>query len=199
MLLDHDKNMAHSLEDLMRSASILRTPSLEVGALVYLHFGHDQPPHIAFLLVGVGDRRLEHLFDQSAGPLAGKPQRILSGVDALTTNQIRNSIRLDRASPESGAARYGLFVSPDDIDSAKEVDRKHWIKGAPEHAASYRYSEQELAGTCPACETAVPQGAAECPECGLVVGTAETAECPACEADVPADAEKCPNCGVEFE
>ena len=104
-----------------------------------------------------------------------------------------------KKSPKAGTAHYGLYVLPDDLDAAKEIDRAHWLKGAPEHASSYRYTAQELKGACPACETALPEGAAECPECGLTVGATETAECPACEADVPADAEKCPNCGAEFE
>ncbi len=121
----------------------------------------------------------------------------LSGL--LAKKHIRNVVQLHRESPKAGTARYGLYVLPDDLDAAKEIDRAHWLKGAPEHASSYRYTAQELKGACPACETALPEGVAECPECGLTVGATETAECPACEADVPVDAEKCPNCGAEFE
>ena len=94
---------------------------------------------------------------------------------------------------------FELFVSPGDVDSAKEIDRVLWLKGAPDHASSYRYTEQELAGKCPACETSLPEGCGECPECGLAVGTVESAECPACNVEAPANVEKCPNCGVEFE
>ena len=117
----------------------------------------------------------------------------------LTEKHIRSSVRLQHANPESGLARYGIYVLQDDLEAATEIDRVYWLRGAPEHASSYRYSEQELKGTCPACEAALPEGAAKCPDCGLVIGATETAECPACETDVPADAEKCPNCGAEFE
>lgn len=121
--------------------------------------------------------------------------------EVLTTKRIGNSIRFHHAVPESGAAGsvYGIYVSPDDLDAAKEAERVHWLKGAPEHATTYRYEEQELAGSCPACGTALPEGAVECPECGLTVGVADVAECPACETEIPGDAEVCPNCGAEFE
>lgn len=118
----------------------------------------------------------------------------------LSKESIRSSIGL-RSDPKAcaGATVYGLSVLPEDVDAAKEIDRALWLQGAPEHASSYRYTEQELVGKCPACGTALPGAGGECPECGLVVGIVESAECPACDADVPADAKKCPICGVEFE
>jgi hypothetical protein len=80
------------------------------------------------------------------------------------------------------------------------VDRKYWLRGAPEEAATFQYTEQELGGVCPACATKIPPNAAECPECGLVVNPeAEMAVCPECDAPVGDEVKRCPNCGVEFE
>jgi hypothetical protein len=91
-------------------------------------------------------------------------------------------------------------VTTEDETAAKEIDRVHWLRDAPEHASSYEYTGQELQGVCPACDTAVPEGTAECPECGLVVNPeAEVVLCPECDTEVGHEVNKCPNCGVEFE
>ncbi len=91
-------------------------------------------------------------------------------------------------------------MTTEDETAAKEIDRIHWLRGAPEHASSFRYEEQELRGICPACSSTVPEGVAECPECGLVVNAdAEVATCPECDAEVGNEVKQCPNCGVEFE
>jgi predicted amidophosphoribosyltransferase len=125
----------------------------------------------------------------------------LKDLSRLLSKERIGSLVVPRSDPKAcaGATVYGLLVSPGNVDAAREIDRALWLKGAPEHASSYRYTEQELGGTCPACGTALPEQSPECPECGLAVGSVESAECPACDTDVPADAEKCPNCGAEFE
>jgi predicted amidophosphoribosyltransferase len=91
-------------------------------------------------------------------------------------------------------------VKTADENAAREIDRAHWLQGAPDHASTFRYEGQELQGVCPACSTAVPKGSAECPECGLVVNPdVEVAVCPECDAEVGSEVKRCPNCGVEFE
>lgn len=76
----------------------------------------------------------------------------------------------------------------------------HWLRGAPEHASTFKYEEQDLQGVCPACSTSIPEGAVECPECGLVVNPdAEVILCPECDAEVGSEVDRCPNCGIEFE
>jgi predicted amidophosphoribosyltransferase len=91
-------------------------------------------------------------------------------------------------------------VTTTDEAAAREIDRVHWLRGAPEQASSFRYEEQELQGVCPACSTSIPEGAAECPECGLVVNPeADIAVCPECDAEVGLEVKRCPSCGVEFE
>jgi RNA polymerase subunit RPABC4/transcription elongation factor Spt4 len=91
-------------------------------------------------------------------------------------------------------------VTTADETAAREIDRDHWLHGAPEHASSFRYQEQELQGVCPACSSSIPEGSAECPECGLVVNPeVESAACPECDAEVDDEVKQCPNCGAEFE
>lgn len=91
-------------------------------------------------------------------------------------------------------------MSKDDSETAQEIDRKHWLRGAPEEAGSFVYESQELSGVCPACSTKIPENVGECPECGLVVNPeAVMAQCPECDTLVEEDATRCPKCGVEFE
>jgi predicted amidophosphoribosyltransferase len=95
---------------------------------------------------------------------------------------------------------FGLYVPKTDEAAAREIDRVHWLQGAPDHASSFKYTEQELQGICPACSTRIPEGSVECPECGLVVGSAEdVVTCPECNAEVTDEDRKCPHCGTEFE
>lgn len=118
----------------------------------------------------------------------------------------RNGIRslVIFVAPETGSCGrppvYGLYVSDADAPRAKEIDRVRWLEGAPAEAATFTYKEQELKGVCPACETKLPEGAVECPECGLVVGEAEdVVTCPECDAVVDDEMTRCPSCGTEFE
>jgi hypothetical protein len=91
-------------------------------------------------------------------------------------------------------------VSNDNAAAARELDRRHWLRGAPEEAATFEYSEQELGGVCPACSARIPEGSTECAECGLVVNPeANMARCPDCDAIVGDEVSRCPNCGIEFE
>ena len=91
-------------------------------------------------------------------------------------------------------------MTDEDKTAAIEIDRNHWLRGAPEHATSFRHADQELRGVCPACSSSIPEGSAECPECGLVVNPeAEMSVCPECDAKVGDEVKQCPNCGVEFE
>ncbi|MEJ2722303.1 MAG: hypothetical protein P8181_14380 [bacterium] len=145
----------------------------------------------------------------------------------MKKNGIRAAIRFHGGVPGTCPSKtvYGLYVAAADEAAAKELDHAYWLKGAPENAKSFRYDEEKLAGTCPACASPVPEGAAECPECGLAViidGDAaarsgcdaaaarsgcdaavnddeDAAECPDCGAVVGYEVKRCPNCGVEFE
>lgn len=66
-----------------------------------------------------------------------------------------------------GVALYGIWVKPEDLEAAKEVDRSlfaHLERGDAEGPAA---SEDER---CPACQTRLPLNAVECPDCGLSFG-----------------------------
>jgi predicted amidophosphoribosyltransferase len=128
-------------------------------------------------------------------------------LEQMRRKGIRAMVRLHDQDPRACSSRscapqplFGLYVGRSDEAAAKEVDRAHWLKGAPEHASSFTYTESELKGVCPACSSRVPQGAVACPECGLAVGSVDdVATCPDCGAEVGDEAPRCPRCGAEFE
>jgi len=131
---------------------------------------------------------------------------LMNSIDAmrklLGRKGVATRVELHEKSPV-GVHRntYGLLVRPDDVERAKEIYRADWLGGAPEQARTFEYAEQELSGVCPACDTRIPEGRVECPECGLVVGHVEEEVveiCPRCETEVAADATRCPGCGAEF-
>jgi len=125
----------------------------------------------------------------------------------LNANGVRTHVRLHTESPAGPHANvFGLYVLTDELAEAQELHRTHWLKGAPEGQGSFEYKEQELSGTCPACDTTLPEAAVECPECGLVVGHDDDGDeddevevCPRCDTEVEADATTCPGCGAQFE
>ncbi len=154
-----------------------------------------------------------HQYEERFVPLADEEERVLIREGSmrylkelrghLEKDGIRSDIRFHGEIPgacPTTKPRFGLYVPVEDEAAAKEVDRRHWIQGAPEHASSFKYEEQELKGVCPACSHTLPEKAAECPECGLVMGDdGEIATCPACNAEVGDEVDKCPSCGAEFE
>jgi hypothetical protein len=86
--------------------------------------------------------------------------------------------RLDLAGEEAGGqaraeqARGTLYVRPQDAERAHELDAEFarvQIPDLPEGATAH-WVESEA---CPACQTALPQEAGECPGCGLVIVSGE--------------------------
>ena len=120
----------------------------------------------------------------------------------LKQKGIRAAIRFHGGTPGTCPSRttYGLYVTADDEAAAKELDRVYWLRGAPEQASAFKYTEQELSGTCPSCSFTIPKGVSACPECGLVVrDDEEVVTCPSCNVEVGDEIQRCPNCGAEFE
>jgi predicted amidophosphoribosyltransferase len=150
------------------------------------------------------EERFEPLTDEEEVVLVreGAPRYLKELAGHMIQQGIRVSLAYHGGGPGAcpSGVQFGLYVPKDDLQSAKEIDRMHWLQGAPEHATSFEYKEQELQGTCPACSTTLPKSAAECPECGLAVGfDDDVATCPDCDAPVGDEVDKCPNCGAEFE
>jgi hypothetical protein len=86
------------------------------------------------------------------------------------------TLRVERASAEDApedqragifgdsAHLFGLYVRPEDLAAAREVDSTIVGQIVPEEAAPLVEGEEE---TCPACGDALAADAVECPGCGL--------------------------------
>ncbi|MBP2681351.1 MAG: hypothetical protein H6Q78_1214 [Candidatus Krumholzibacteriota bacterium] len=82
----------------------------------------------------------------------------------LTRKGIWAGIRFHGQVPGSCSSRkcasqaiFGLYAAKTDEAAAKEVDRTHWLQGAPEKASSFTYTESELQGVCPVCSSRLPE------------------------------------------
>lgn len=82
------------------------------------------------------------------------------------------------------------LVRPWDLDAARESP-------APRVAAPVVAEPSEPdPGACPACGEALPEGAVECPGCGLMM--AQPDACPNCGVELEPHAANCRRCGFEF-
>jgi hypothetical protein len=62
-------------------------------------------------------------------------------------------------------------------------------------AAAAHFDPEKGYARCPACQTELPDGALECPECGLAVGGFKPAACDHCGAGREAEEGACTSCG----
>ena len=114
---------------------------------------------------------------------AGAVTGLTDAADQLAAKGIGFRIR---PSPREGMERpggYRLLVAEEDREEALGVLGLLAPEGSGDEARS-----------CPACETTIPAGALECPECGLVAGDdPNQAHCPRCGQTL--DGPVCPDCG----
>jgi hypothetical protein len=109
---------------------------------------------------------------------------LTAAADQLAAEGIPFRIRpARRVSGSEYAAGYRLLVAPDDREDALRALGLL----APERAG-------DESRQCPACESAIPSGTLECPECGLVAGDdPNQATCARCGQWL--DGPVCPDCG----
>ena len=133
--------------------------------------------------LGAGEWEMDDGFTDSV-MRADTAVGLTGAADRLAEKGIGFRIRPARRTPGAEyAAGYRLLVAEADRDEALETLGLL----APERPG-------EGARHCPACETAIPQGALECPECGLVAGDdPNQATCARCGQAM--DGSVCPECG----
>ncbi|MES1244304.1 MAG: zinc ribbon domain-containing protein [Acidobacteriota bacterium] len=78
-------------------------------------------------------------------------------------------------------------VRPWDLDSAREAEPR---------MAVATISETTPLGVCPACGDPLPEGALDCPGCGLTLSQPDA--CPNCGAELEAYTSSCRRCGFEL-
>jgi len=61
-----------------------------------------------------------------------------------------------------------VYVAPADLERAREVDREIMLELFPDLPDDFDPARLDT-GRCPACQEAVPEGAAACPSCGLAL------------------------------
>jgi hypothetical protein len=105
----------------------------------------------------------------------GDPRALVESVEPLQAAGI--SCRIDPYPPDEPiraggrrgagvATTFGLYVLPADADEARRILTEHLQRSLPEAAGVAVAAGAEL-HACPACGTALAEGALECAECGL--------------------------------
>ncbi len=106
------------------------------------------------------------------GPIAWT--RALSA--ALEQMEIRHRVEPDTRTPEEGgvdrgefdgADVFGTWVMPNDFERAKTIDSEVFVHVLGGETDAPNAGEDEI---CPACGSALPVDALECPDCGLAFG-----------------------------
>ncbi|MGE5127638.1 MAG: zinc ribbon domain-containing protein [Betaproteobacteria bacterium] len=120
--------------------------------------------------------------------------------EALREAAIEYHLAEQPATAEGAAPRYALLVREEDATQAlRALAPLIAPEDEPEglHAVDSRFEPEHGYAECPACGAAQPPGAAECAECGLMLGAAEegAAVCARCSAPLPEPGAACPACG----
>jgi hypothetical protein len=100
--------------------------------------------------------------------------------ELLKENQVPH--RVGMSDPEAAKQVYGVFVLPDDVEIARELDAVHARREMPDLPEGFDPREMmtgpaaegdSLEDVCPACGDALESNAQECTGCGLALLVAE--------------------------
>lgn len=96
----------------------------------------------------------------------------------------------------NGRHTFELWIPAPETARAREV-LAEWL-GPPPTESDENFDLESGHARCPACDTELAKGAAECPECGLAVGAMEPTHCLDCEASLEPGQDRCPSCGARL-
>jgi hypothetical protein len=68
----------------------------------------------------------------------------------------------------STSAQWAVYVRLEDLEIAREIDGEVMRELMPDVPEDFDPNAED-SGACPACGTMPPEGARECPECGLAL------------------------------
>lgn len=97
---------------------------------------------------------------------------------------------------EHGYPYLSLYVRPEDVPRAKDIDHEVFTLEVPGTDGLPRVEDLDF-WSCPACGNRLGQSDRECSGCGLVLVPTEYWGCGSCNRVVEVSLEVCPNCGAE--
>jgi len=122
----------------------------------------------------------------------GEYRSVASGLSAQVLEPVVKLLVEGRIPVKVESLSYGLTLSVRDEDRSAVIailEREGAIPAQPDAASPAVAAE---GGPCPACGSHLAPGTVECPECGLLLGSAG---CDRCGAELSPTDEKCPACG----
>jgi RNA polymerase subunit RPABC4/transcription elongation factor Spt4 len=93
---------------------------------------------------------------------------------------------------------FSLYVRPEDLDRAKEIDEKVYAIEVPD-GEGMRHTEDLDFSSCPACGNRLGENDLKCSSCGLDLSPTERRKCTHCDELIEVNVAVCPHCGCDVD
>ena len=93
---------------------------------------------------------------------------------------------------------FSVYVRPEDLSRAKEVDDEVFALEVPDSEGMPRVEELDF-WSCPGCGSPLGEKELKCSNCGLVLSPTEGWRCSRCSGVVGLNAAVCPHCGSDID
>jgi hypothetical protein len=93
---------------------------------------------------------------------------------------------------------FSLYVRPEDLDRAKDIDEKVFAVEVPD-GEGMPHAEDLDFSSCPACGNRLEENDLKCSSCGLDLSPTDRRKCSICDEVIEANAAVCPRCGCDID
>ncbi len=93
---------------------------------------------------------------------------------------------------------FSVYVRPDDLSRAKEIDEKVFAEEVPDGEGMADVEDLDFL-SCPGCGNRLGENDLKCSSCGLDLSPTERRKCSNCDEVIEANVAVCPHCGYEVD
>jgi RNA polymerase subunit RPABC4/transcription elongation factor Spt4 len=104
--------------------------------------------------------------------------------------------RIELSNPRNNF--FSVFVRPEDLPRAKEIDDKVFAAEVPDGKGIPHVEELDF-WSCPGCGNRLGEKELNCSNCGLVLFPADIWRCSNCDGVVEVNVAVCPHCGCDID
>jgi RNA polymerase subunit RPABC4/transcription elongation factor Spt4 len=104
--------------------------------------------------------------------------------------------RIELSNPRNNF--FSVFVRPEDLDRAKDIDEKVFAAEVPDGEGMPPVEELDF-WSCPGCGNRLGEKELTCSNCGLVLFPADVWRCSNCNGVVEVNVAVCPHCGWDID
>ena len=93
---------------------------------------------------------------------------------------------------------FSVFVRPEDLDRAKDIDDKVFAQEVPDTEGMPHVEDLDFS-SCPACGNRLGENDLKCTSCGLVLFPTNGWRCRNCDEEIDLKVAECPRCGSKID